>query len=51
MVLFKMMFFGVSFDMSSSYANDEGDKATPESIMNAANNSPTEDFNDENPFF
>lgn len=42
---------GVSFDMSSSYANDEDDKATPESIMDAANNSPTEDFNDENPFF
>lgn len=42
---------GVSFDMSSSYANDEDDKATPESIMDAANNSPTEDFNEENPFF
>lgn len=42
---------GVSFDMSSSYANDEDDKVTPESIMDAANNSPTEDFNEENPFF
>lgn len=41
---------GVSYDMSSSYTNED-DKVTPESIMDAANNSPTEDFNEENPFF
>ena len=42
---------GVSYDMSSAYEDSESDKVTPESIMDATNNSPTEDFNDENPFF
>lgn len=44
---------GVSYDMSSAYDNSEQEesKSTPESIMNAANNSETEDFNEENPFF
>lgn len=42
---------GVSYDMSSAYEDNDSDKVTPESIMDAANNSPTEDFNEENPFF
>lgn len=40
---------GVSFDMSSSYETEE--KSTPESIMEAANNSETTEFDEENPFF